>query len=56
MIDRLRQGFPLVIAVLLPLVGAFLAVIAHAQGERDSALRIALATLLGACLYALVLL
>lgn len=56
MLDRLRQGFPFAIAVLLPLVGAFLAAIAYSQGERDGALRIALATLLGACLYALLLL
>ena len=55
MLDRLRDAFPYVIAVLLPLVGAIIAAIIYTQGDRDAALRVALAALLGACLYAVVL-
>jgi len=56
MLDRLRQAFPLVIAVVLPLVGVLLAANEYSRGDRAGALRIALATLLGVFVYALVLL
>lgn len=53
MLDRLRTLFPLAIALALPLAGAVIAAIRFAQGDRDQALRIAAATLLGVSLYAL---
>ena len=56
MLDRLRQAFPYVIAVVLPLAGVIIAALRYAQGERDDALRIALAAFLGLCLYGLFLL
>ncbi len=55
MLDRLRNAFPYILAVALPLAGLVIAVLRYAQGERDDALRIALAAFLGMCLYALVL-
>ena len=55
MLDRLRGIFPFALALALPLVGAVLAVVRYATGERDEALRLALATLLGVALYALAL-
>ncbi|HEV2774122.1 MAG TPA: hypothetical protein VGV90_00875 [Solirubrobacteraceae bacterium] len=56
MLDRLRALFALLLAAVLPLVGAVLAIVRFADGHRDDALRIAAATLLGVALYALVLL
>jgi hypothetical protein len=56
MLDRLRMSFPYFLAVALPLVGAVLAVLWFVDGERDDALRIAAASVLGLALYALVLL
>lgn len=53
MLDRLRWVFPLVVALVLPLAGAVMAAIRFGQGDREEALRIAAATLLGAGLYAL---
>ena len=53
MLDRLRELFPLLLAVALPLVGVVLTILRFADGERDEALRIAAATLLGVALYAL---
>lgn len=55
MLDRLRWIFPYAVAVVLPLAGAVLAVVRYADGDRDDALRIAAASLLGACFYALLL-
>ena len=55
MLDRLRQAFPYVVAVALPLAGVIIAVIRYGEGERDDALRIALAAFLGLCLYGLLL-
>ena len=56
MLDRLRMIFPYAVAVALPLAGVIIAVIRYADGERDDALRIAAAALLGMSLYALVFL
>ena len=55
MLDRLRWIFPFAIAVALPLAGVVLAVVRYADGDRDMALRLAAASLLGVCLYALLL-
>lgn len=55
MLDRLRWIFPYAIAVALPLAGVVLAVMRFADGDRDDALRLAAASLLGLCLYALLL-
>lgn len=56
MLDRLRLSFPYILAVALPLVGAVLAVVRLVDGDRDEALRIAAASVLGLALYALLLL
>lgn len=56
MLDRLRAWFPYIVAVVLPLAGAVLAVVRFADGDRDEGLRIAAVALLGASLYALLLL
>ena len=55
MLDRLRMLFPYIVALALPLAGVIIAVIRYADGERDDALRIAAAALLGLSLYALLL-
>ena len=54
-LDFLRRNFAYFVAVALPLAGVVLAVVKFAEGDRDDALRIAAAALLGACLYALAL-
>lgn len=56
MLDRLRELFPLVLAVALPLVGAIFAILRFSAGHRDDGLRIGAATLLGLALYAVLLL
>ena len=56
MLDRLRLLFPYIVAVALPLAGAVLAAVRFADGDRDDALRIAAASVLGLALYALLLL
>jgi Na+-driven multidrug efflux pump len=53
MLDRLRWIFPYAVALALPLAGAVLAAVRYADGDRDEALRLAAAALLGLCLYAL---
>ena len=55
MLDRLRWIFPFAIAVALPLAGVVLAVVRYAAGDGDMAFRLAAASLLGICLYALLL-
>jgi hypothetical protein len=55
MLDRLRWIFPYAVAVMLPLAGAVMAVMRYTQDDRDDALRIALATFIGVCLYGLLL-
>jgi hypothetical protein len=52
-LDRLRVAFPYLVAVALPLAGIVIAVVRYAQGDREDALRIALAAFLGMCLYGL---
>ena len=54
-LDFLRGIFAYVIAVALPLAGAILAIVRFADGDRVEALRIAAFTVLGMCLYALLL-
>lgn len=55
MLDALRGAFAYIVAALLPLAGLVLAVVRLAQGERYEALMLLAATLLGVCLYALLL-
>jgi len=55
-LDRVRGVFLYAIAVVLPLAGVILAGVRYTEGERDEALRIALASLLGIFVYALVFL
>jgi len=56
MLDHLRRLFPYVVAVALPLAGVVLAVVRVADGDRDEGLWLAIASVLGFCLYALLLL
>ncbi len=56
MLDRLRVAFPYVLAVVLPLAGVVLAAVRYTEGERDDALRIAAASLLGLLLLGLIFL
>ena len=53
MLDDLRRAFPYVVAVALPLAGLVIALVRYTERARDDALRIALAALLGMCLYGL---
>jgi hypothetical protein len=55
LLDALRVAFPYIVAVVLPLAGVLIAVIRYTQGDRDEALRIAVAAFLGVCLYGLIL-
>jgi hypothetical protein len=55
MLDFLRGIFVYVVAVALPLAGAILAIVKLGDGDRDEAIRIGAAALLGACVYALLL-
>jgi hypothetical protein len=55
MLDRLRVAFPYIVAVALPLAGVLIALIRYTQGDRDEALRIAVAAFLGVCIYGLLL-
>jgi hypothetical protein len=55
LLDALRVGFPYIVAIALPLAGVLIAVIRYTQGDRDEALRIAVAAFLGVCLYGLIL-
>jgi hypothetical protein len=52
-LDFLRRNFVYFVAVALPLAGVILAAIKFAEGDRDDALRVAAAALLGVCLYGL---
>jgi hypothetical protein len=51
---RLAELFPIVLAVVVPLAGLMLALQHAAQADRRQALRIGAATVLGACVYALI--
>ncbi|MEA2191501.1 MAG: hypothetical protein QOI73_1622 [Solirubrobacteraceae bacterium] len=55
MLDLLRGIFPYAVAVLLPLAGAILAIVKFVEGDGREGIRLAAATLLGCCLYALLL-
>jgi zinc transporter ZupT len=50
-LDRLREWFPYIVAVVLPLAGLILALGKFAENDRDEALRIGLATLAGCFIY-----
>jgi hypothetical protein len=54
-LDQLRVGFPYIVALGLPLAGLILAVVKFTENEREDALRLLGATLLGVALYALLL-
>jgi hypothetical protein len=54
-LDFLRRYFAYFVAVALPLAGVILAIVKFVEGDRDTALGIAAAALLGVCLYALLL-
>jgi hypothetical protein len=53
--SRFTEVLLLAIAVVVPLAGVVLAVMQAADGDRRSALRLGVAAVLGACVYALVL-
>lgn len=55
MLDMLRGAFAYIIAVALPLAGLVLAVLRFVQGERNEAFMLLAASLLGVCIYALLL-
>lgn len=50
MLDRLRGSFIYVLAIVLPLAGAIIALIRYQEGEREEAIRLLAAALLGVCL------
>ena len=52
--SRLSDVLSLVLAFLVPLAGLLLAIYEASRGNRDSALRIGVATALGVVLYAIV--
>jgi hypothetical protein len=54
-LDFLRANFAYIVAVALPLAGVVMAVAKYMDGDRDEGLRIAAASVLGICLYALLL-
>jgi hypothetical protein len=52
-LDWLRANFIYIVAFILPLAGAVLAVVKFSEGEREECARIAAASVLGACVYAI---
>lgn len=48
---RATTLLPILLAVIVPLAGLMLTLYELQQGRRDDAVRIGVATLLGACLY-----
>lgn len=54
-LDRLRAGFPYIVALGLPLAGLLLAIIRFSAGDRDEGVRLLGATAVGCALYALLL-
>ena len=54
-LDFLRANYAYFVAVVLPLAGIVIAIAKLADGDRDDGLRIAAASLLGVCLYAVLL-
>lgn len=55
MLDFLRGIFAYAVAIALPPAGVILAIATLADGDRDEAIRIGAAAVLGACVYALLL-
>ncbi|MDP2712846.1 MAG: hypothetical protein Q8O56_16680 [Solirubrobacteraceae bacterium] len=55
MLDRLRAVFPIALAIVLPLAGIIIAGARYADGDRDEALRMAAASLVGGAIYWLLL-
>jgi threonine/homoserine/homoserine lactone efflux protein len=51
--QRLADFFPFAIAIALPLAGVILAINYAQQGQRDTAIRMGVATVCGCFLYAL---
>jgi len=54
-LDRLRAGFPYIIALGLPLAGLALAIVRFSDRDPDEGMRLIGATLLGVALWALLL-
>lgn len=54
-LDFLRENFALFVAVALPFAGLVMAIAKYADGDRDMGIRIGAASVLGGCLYALLL-
>ncbi len=54
-LDFLRTHFVVFVAVALPLAGVVLAIVRYTAGDREDALRIAVASVFGFCIYALLL-
>ena len=54
-LDFLRTNFAVFVAVALPLAGVVLAIVRITAGDREDGLRIALASVFGFCIYALLL-
>jgi hypothetical protein len=52
-LDFLRANFAIFVAIALPLAGLVMAIAKFADGDREDGQRIAAATVLGICLYAL---
>lgn len=55
MLNRLRALFPIALAIVLPLAGIIIAGVRYADGDRDEALRLAAAALVGGAIYWLLL-
>lgn len=53
-LDFLREIFPYAIAAFFPLAGLIFAILKLTEGDRLEAARLAAATVLGLCVYALV--
>ncbi len=53
-LDFLRSIFPYAIAAFFPLAGAIFVVVKLTEGDRIEATRIAAATVLGICVYAVI--
>jgi hypothetical protein len=54
-LDFLRANFAIFVAIALPLAGVVMAIAKYTEGDRDTAIRIAAASVLGIFLYSLLL-
>jgi hypothetical protein len=54
-LDFLRANFAIFVAVALPLAGVVMAIAKYTDGDRDAAVRIAAASVVGFFLYSLLL-